>query len=78
MSPESNRLGYERMQDLFLSFVEDPVGLPAARWPAYETSEAGGGQLARFGADRDVLQSVAGDDVEGACHISGEVYDTTP
>jgi hypothetical protein len=68
----------ERMQDFFLGFVEDPVGPPAAGWPAYLPGDAGGGKVARFGADGEILQIVDGDEVEGACHIPGYVYNTTP
>lgn len=68
----------ERMQDYFLDFVEDPGSLPGNGWPEYQVSQAGGGKLAQFGADGQVVQFVSGDSVEGACHIPGDVYNTTP
>ena len=68
----------EKMQDYFLDFVSDPGSLPQNGWPEYVVSQAGGGKLAQFGADGNVLQVVDGDSVEGACHIPGAVYNTTP
>lgn len=69
----------ERMQDYLLDFVADPTSLPASGWPAYEASGVeGGGTIARFGADGQVVRFVDGDSVEGACHIAGVVYDTRP
>ena len=68
----------ERMQDLLYDFVADPFSLPAQGWPEYEAENETGGRLARFGADGQVLQIVDGNAVEGACHIPGDIYDTTP
>lgn len=67
-----------KMQDLLLDFVKDPSCLPSNGWPEYDTSAAGGGQIARFGADGQILQLVDGNDVDGACHLPGVTYDTTP
>ena len=68
----------ERMQDLLYDFVADPKCLSAHGWPQYEAESKTGGQLARFGADGKVFQLVNGNDVDGACHIPGYTYDTTP
>jgi carboxylesterase type B len=68
----------EKMQDYFLDFVTDPNSLPQNGWPEYVVSNADGGKLAQFGADGKVVQFVGGDSVEGACHIPGLVYNTTP
>lgn len=67
-----------RMQDLLYEFVKDPTCLSSNGWPEYDTSAAGGGKIARFGADGKVLQVVPGNDVDGPCHIPGLVYNTTP
>lgn len=76
--PEFEVQTSEKMQDLFLDFVKDPASLPASGWPEYQTQDANGGKLARFGANGEVFQVVNGDQVEGACHIPGAVYDTSP
>jgi hypothetical protein len=68
----------EKMQDLLFDFANDPNSLPSKGWPEYQTDAEGGGQLARFGADGQALQVVKGDAVEGACHIDGALYDTSP
>lgn len=68
----------EKMQSLLYDFVADPTCLPKNGWPEYEATAANGGKLARFGADGQVLQVVPGNDVDGACHIPGVVYNTTP
>jgi len=68
----------ERMQDYFLDFVQDPDSLPGNSWPEYDVTQTGGGKVAQFGADGQVVQFVDGDTVEGACHIPGAVYNTTP
>jgi carboxylesterase type B len=68
----------EQMQDYFLDFVTDPSLLPQNGWPEYRTAETGGGKVAQFGADGKEVQFVDGDTVEGACHIPGAVYNTTP
>ena len=68
----------ERMQDWFLAFVKDPSTLAQQGWPKYDTSGAGGGKLAQFGADGKMVQLVNGSSVEGACYIPGATYDTTP
>lgn len=68
----------EKMQDLLFDFVNDPASLPEKGWPKYETTEADGGKLARFGANDQTFQVVNGNDVEGACHLPGYVYDTSP
>ncbi|KAK5130424.1 hypothetical protein LTR08_002122 [Meristemomyces frigidus] len=68
----------EKMQDLLYSFVADPDCLPGQGWPEYDTAAAEGGKVARFGADGKVLQVVDGDAVDGACHIPGNAYDTSP
>jgi carboxylesterase type B len=68
----------EIMQDLLFDFAKDPTSLPSKGWPEYQTDAEGGGQLARFGADGQAFQVVKGDAVEGACHIDGAVYDTSP
>lgn len=65
------------MQDYFLDFIVDPSSLAQNGWPEY-TSQSGGGKIAQFGADGQVVQSVDGDSVEGACHVPGVVYNTTP
>ena len=66
------------MQDLLVAFAKDPTSLPEAGWPEYKPSEEEGGKIARFGTGGKAVQYVAGDDVEGACHIPGKEYDTTP
>ncbi|KAE9362952.1 carboxylesterase [Stipitochalara longipes BDJ] len=68
----------EKMQDFFLDFVTDPNSLPGNGWPEYMVDQTGGGKLAQFGADGQVVQFVDGDAVEGACHIPGVAYNTTP
>lgn len=68
----------ERMQDYFLDFVSDPSSLPQNDWLEYQVNQTGGGKLAQFGADGQVVQFVDGHSVEGACHIPGVVYNTTP
>ncbi|KAK5709055.1 hypothetical protein LTR17_020118 [Elasticomyces elasticus] len=68
----------EKMQDLLYDFVSDPTCLPSKGWPQFHTTAPSGGQLVRFGAHEKPLQLVDGDDVDGACHIPGAVYDTTP
>jgi len=68
----------ETMQDLLFDFVNDPTSLPSKGWPEFGTGAEGGGQLARFGADGQAFQLVAGDVVDGACHIEGAIYDTSP
>lgn len=67
-----------KMQDLLYDFVADPNSLPANGWPEYQATGSEGGQLARFGADGQVLQLVDGDQVDGACHIPGATYNTSP
>jgi hypothetical protein len=76
--PELEVESSERMQDLLFDFANDPASLPSKGWPEYETNAEGGGQLARFGANGQAFQIVGGDVVEGACHIDGAVYDTSP
>jgi hypothetical protein len=66
------------MQDYLLDFITDPASMQSKGWPAYNVSESGGGTLAQFGADNQVVQLVEGKSVEGACYIPGVVYDTTP
>lgn len=68
----------EAMQDLLYEFVKDPASLPSKGWSEYGTGAEGGGQLARFGAGGQAFQVVKGDAVDGACHIEGAVYDTSP
>ena len=68
----------EGMQDYFLDFISDPSSLQGYGWPEYEVYQTDGGKLAQFGADGRVVQFVDGDTVEGACHIPGVVYNTTP
>lgn len=68
----------EKMQDLLLDFAKDPASLPEKGWPEYQTADTGGGKIARFGANGQALQVVDGDAIEGACHIDGAVYDTSP
>lgn len=69
----------ESMQDYLFNFVNDPTAGPGNGWPAYDVlNNTTGGTLAQFGADGQVVQFVNGNDVEGACHIPGDVYDTTP
>lgn len=71
----------ERMQDLLVAFVKDPVeGLSDAGWPVYDTGAEDGGTLARFGADGEVMQYVSGNNasVEGACYEPGVALITTP
>lgn len=67
-----------KMQDLLYDFINDPSSLPANGWPEYQATDSDGGKLARFGADGKVLQLVNGNEVEGACHLPGYTYDTTP
>lgn len=76
--PELEVQASEAMQDLLFDFVSDPASLPEKGWPEYGTGAEGGGRLARFGAGGKALQIVAGDEVDGACHIEGAVYDTSP
>lgn len=68
----------QKMQDLFLNFISDPYSLPSQGWPEYDVLQSGGGKLARFGADEEVLQIVAGNSVEGVCHIPGDTYNASP
>jgi hypothetical protein len=68
----------EKMQDYFLGFVMDPSSLPGNGWSEYRTSQTDGGTLTQFGADGQVVQFVDRNSVEGACHITGDVYNTTP
>lgn len=68
----------EQMQDYLFDFVNEPSSLPQNGWPEYEVLQSGGGKLAQFGADGQVVQFADGDTVEGACHIPGDVYNTTP
>ncbi|KIK65793.1 hypothetical protein GYMLUDRAFT_239498 [Collybiopsis luxurians FD-317 M1] len=67
-----------KMQDMLLDFITDPSSLPSNGWPEYKIDETGGGKVARFGADNQVVQFVDGDEVDGACHIPGVVYNTSP
>jgi hypothetical protein len=76
--PELEVNSSEKMQDLLFDFVNDPASLPSKGWPEYQTDAEGRGQLARFGADGEAFQVVKGDAVEGACHIDGAAYDTSP
>jgi hypothetical protein len=76
--PEAEVQSSEIMQDLLFDFVNDPTSLPSKGWPEYGTSAEGGGRLARFGADERAFQLVEGDKVDGACHIEGVFYDTSP
>jgi len=67
------------MQNYLLDFMKDPTSLPANGWPVYDANNATtGGTLAQFGADGQVVQFVDGNTVEGACHIPGDTYNTTP
>ncbi|KAK4893003.1 hypothetical protein LTR27_008540 [Elasticomyces elasticus] len=66
------------MQDLLYDFVSDPTCLPSKGWPQFHATAPDGGQMARFGAHGKALQLVDGNDIDGACHITGAVYDTTP
>ncbi|KAK3629401.1 hypothetical protein LTR56_018065 [Elasticomyces elasticus] len=68
----------EKMQDLLYEFINDPTCLPFSGWPHFNASASDGGQLACFGAHGEALQLVDGNDVDGACHIPGAVYETTP
>ena len=68
----------ERMQDLLYEFVAHPLSLPEHGWPRDHGGSSVGGSIARFGADGEVLQIVDGNDVDGACHLPGYTYDTTP
>lgn len=75
---ELERQTSARMQDLLYDFVADPDSLPENGWPEYQATGGNGGRLARFGADGQVLQLVHGDEVDGACHIPGATYNTSP
>lgn len=77
-SPEVEVKTSQLMQDFFLGFVENPVGSQAAGWPAYVTSDAEGGKMARFGADGQTFQVINGDVVDGPCHIPGAIYNLYP
>ena len=67
------------MQNYLLDFIKDPTSLPANGWPEYQVDNATtGGTLAQFGADGQVVQFVDGNTVEGACHIPGDTYNTSP
>lgn len=68
----------EVMQDLLYQFVVDPASLPEHGWPEYQADSGSGGMIARFGADGQAMQLVDGNDVEGACHLPGYFYNTTP
>lgn len=68
----------DKMQDLLYAFVKDPDSLPAKGWPEYKATDGDGGKLARFGVHGEALQIVDGNEVEGACHLPGYTYDTTP
>lgn len=76
--PELEVQTSEVMQDRLFDFTADPHSLPAEGWPEYDTQSEGGGQLLRFGSGGQASQVVNGDQVDGACHIPGAVYDTTP
>lgn len=76
--PELEVRTSERMQDLLYDFVADPLSLPTKGWPEFEAESKTGGKLTRFGADGEVLQVVDGNAVDGACHIPGDTYNTTP
>ena len=76
--PELEVKTSERMQDLLYDYVADPLSLPACGWPDYDAESSTGGKLARFGAGGEVMQLVDGNDVDGACHIPGDTYNTTP
>ena len=76
--PELEVQTSERMQNLLYEFVADPLSLPDNGWPQYDAESKTGGKLARFGADGEVFQIVNGNSVDGACHIPGDTYDTTP
>ncbi|KAJ3765014.1 carboxylesterase [Lentinula raphanica] len=67
----------ETMQDYFLEFISDPSSM-SNKWPAYDVYAANGGNITQFGADGKAVQIVTGDSVEGACHIPGATYYTTP
>lgn len=67
-----------KMQDYLFHFINDPYSLPKYGWPQYRVNETHGGKLLRFGADGRAVQVVDGDEVDGACHIAGATYDTTP
>lgn len=68
-----------RMQEYLLDFIRDPMSLPGNGWPVYDArNETTGGTLAQFGADGEVVQFVDGNTVEGACHIPGDTYNTSP
>ncbi|KAJ3751317.1 Alpha/Beta hydrolase protein [Lentinula detonsa] len=69
----------EKMQDYLQDFITDPSSLQSKGWPAYMADNGTtGGTLAQFGADGQVVQFVDGNSVEGACHIAGDVYNTSP
>lgn len=68
-----------KMQDYLLAFMIDPDSLPGVGWPKYKAlNTTTGGSLLRFGADGKIEQVINGNNVEGACHIPGVIYNTTP
>lgn len=68
----------ERMQEYFLDFITDPSSPAAKGWPEYDAEGTSGGKVAQFGAHGKAVELVDGDSVEGACHIPGVEYNTTP
>lgn len=76
--PELEVKTSESMQNLLLDFVKNPTSLPSKGWPEYQTDAEGGGKIARFGADGQDFQLVSGDTIDGACHIQGAVYNSSP
>ncbi|KAJ7348485.1 Alpha/Beta hydrolase protein [Mycena albidolilacea] len=56
------------MQDHILAFVKDPHSGPQRiGWEPMNASAPHGGTLIRFGADKEVVQYVNGDEVDGVC-----------
>ena len=63
----------EKMEDLVLSFIEDPYnGPPAMGWPQFDPTAKNGGTMLRFGADGNVVQSVDAKKVQAVCFGKGK------
>lgn len=71
--PEYESRVSQRLQDLVLAFMEDPVtGPKGLGWPDYTS-----GQMMRFAADGVVAKNVSVQTVDGVCTGQG-TYDPTP
>ena len=63
----------KKMEDLVLSFIEDPYnGPPSMGWPQFDPTAKNGGTMLRFGADGKVVQSVDANKVQAVCFGKGK------